>query len=124
MPKRIQRKRIKGWRMPENTIYVGRPSRWGNPFSVVEIKEDRFFRDEKMWTVIDLDNHGWSSGEFVNREAAVRYAIELYRSWIKSVIRYTSPGLLRELRGKDLACWCKEENACHADVLLELLEES
>lgn len=22
MPKRIQRKRIKGWRMPENTVYV------------------------------------------------------------------------------------------------------
>ena len=26
---RIQRKRIKGWKMPENTIYVGRGSRWG-----------------------------------------------------------------------------------------------
>jgi hypothetical protein len=32
MPKRIQRKRIKGWRMPENAVYVGRPTRWGNPF--------------------------------------------------------------------------------------------
>ena len=31
---RIQRKRIKGWRMPENTIYVGRPSRYGNPWVV------------------------------------------------------------------------------------------
>lgn len=31
--KRIQRKRIKGWRMPENTVYVGRPTKWGNPFS-------------------------------------------------------------------------------------------
>ena len=31
-PKRIQRKRTKGWRMPANTIYVGRPSKWGNPF--------------------------------------------------------------------------------------------
>lgn len=32
-PVRIQRKRIKGWRMPENTTYVGRGSRWGNPFT-------------------------------------------------------------------------------------------
>ncbi|HEX7021427.1 MAG TPA: DUF4326 domain-containing protein [Trueperaceae bacterium] len=32
MPKRIQRKRTKGWRTPEGAIYVGRPSRWGNPF--------------------------------------------------------------------------------------------
>lgn len=31
MPKRIQRKRTKGWRMPANTIYVGRPTKWQNP---------------------------------------------------------------------------------------------
>ena len=34
MPKRIQRQRAKGWRMPEGTVYVGRPTKWGNPFSV------------------------------------------------------------------------------------------
>lgn len=33
-PRRIQRKRTRGWRMPEGAVYVGRPSRWGNPFSV------------------------------------------------------------------------------------------
>jgi hypothetical protein len=32
MPKRIQRKRVKGWRMPPNTVYVGKPSRFWNPF--------------------------------------------------------------------------------------------
>ena len=32
-PQRIQRKRSKGWRMPGNAVYVGRPSIWGNPFS-------------------------------------------------------------------------------------------
>jgi len=31
---RIQRKRVKGWRMPPNAVYVGRPSRWGNPFEI------------------------------------------------------------------------------------------
>ena len=34
MPKRIQRKRTKGWRMPEGAVYVGRPTKWGNPFIV------------------------------------------------------------------------------------------
>ena len=29
---RVQRKRTKGWRMPENTVYVGRPTKWGNPW--------------------------------------------------------------------------------------------
>jgi len=33
-PKRIQRKRTKGWRMPEGAVYVGRPTQWGNPFKV------------------------------------------------------------------------------------------
>lgn len=31
MPTRIQRKRTKGWKMPPNTVYVGRPNCWGNP---------------------------------------------------------------------------------------------
>lgn len=38
--KRIQRKRTKGWRMPENTVYVGRRTKWGNPFKV-EREEQR-----------------------------------------------------------------------------------
>lgn len=31
-PLRIQRKRAKGWKMPPNTVYVGRPTKWGNPY--------------------------------------------------------------------------------------------
>lgn len=34
MPVRIQRKRTKGWKMPENTVSVTRPGKWGNPFKV------------------------------------------------------------------------------------------
>lgn len=40
MPIRIQRKRTKGWRMPENTVYVGRPTKWGNPHNI-SIYNDR-----------------------------------------------------------------------------------
>jgi hypothetical protein len=32
MPERIQLKRAKGWRMPENTVKVDRTTKWGNPF--------------------------------------------------------------------------------------------
>lgn len=35
MPKRIQRKRTKGWRLPPDTVCVTRPGKWGNPYSVV-----------------------------------------------------------------------------------------
>lgn len=34
MAERSQRKRDKGWRMPEGAVYVGRPSKWGSPFKV------------------------------------------------------------------------------------------
>ena len=34
-PKRIQRQRTAGWRMPANAVYVGRPTKWGNPWRVV-----------------------------------------------------------------------------------------
>ncbi|MGA4726274.1 DUF4326 domain-containing protein [Micromonospora taraxaci] len=33
MPVRIQRRRTAGWRMPTNTVYVGRPTLFGNPFA-------------------------------------------------------------------------------------------
>lgn len=33
---RIQRKRSKGWTMPDNTKYVGRGSKWGNPYKVAD----------------------------------------------------------------------------------------
>ena len=46
MPDRIQRKRTKGWHMPVNAIYVGRPTRWGNPFADQDNAElVRQFRD-------------------------------------------------------------------------------
>lgn len=31
-PQRIQLSRKKGWRKPENTVVVARPTKWGNPF--------------------------------------------------------------------------------------------
>jgi hypothetical protein len=33
-PKRVQQRRIKGWRKPEGAISVARPHKWGNPFVV------------------------------------------------------------------------------------------
>jgi hypothetical protein len=35
-PARIQRRRTRGWHMPEGAVYVGRPTRFGNPFGVDE----------------------------------------------------------------------------------------
>lgn len=100
-PVRIQRKRVKGWRMPEGAVYVGRGSRWGNPYKI----------GDRLWTPTGLtasasrddvleafkDDIYWGACDFPD-ETEVR----------------------SELAGKDLACWCPLDKPCHADVLLEL----
>lgn len=99
MPKRVQRKRTKGWKMPENCVYVGRPSKWGNPLSV----------NDAVGRTLDK-------------------VLEFYRAYmLKNSARYNPNcdpqyrGLnIEELRGKDLACWCSLDKPCHADILLEL----
>lgn len=95
-PKRIQRQRVKGWRLPEGAAIVTRPTKWGNPFRV--------------------------TAERSRREVVVAYSIWIempgqqgLRNAIKS-----------ELRGRDLACWCDPANRrqpCHADVLLRVANE-
>jgi hypothetical protein len=90
MPKRIQMKRTKGWRKPEGVVYVGRPTRWGNPFHVEEL----------------------------GREEAMRRFRTLFDPKHKGGPKYPLADI-KELRGKDLACWCRMNVECHADILLE-----
>ena len=92
-PQRIQRKRTRGWRMPPNTVYVGRGSKWGTIFRVGQIGVP------DAQTAVDLYRH-----EMMTRGG----------SW--QDLRFD----LHELRGKNLACWCPLEQPCHADVLLEV----
>jgi hypothetical protein len=95
-PKRIQRKRTKGWRMPEGAVYVGRPSRWGNPFHIVSSCDGSTTRAEAVRNY---------RGHLLSSSAVMPSAVAAY---------------LEPLRGKDLACWCPLSEPCHADVLLEL----
>lgn len=96
MPKRIQRKRSRGWRMPAGAVYVGRPTKWGNPFLRVN-----YFGPH---TLVGL-YRDYLAGHLATWPEAGPALAELAR---------------KELRGKDLACWCPLDQPCHADVLLEL----
>lgn len=105
MPERIQRKRLKGWRMPPNTVYVGRPTKYGNPWSpnnhsVVTIKAGR---------VTD------------SRRGTIEECIESYCEDINNgSIGLSVPTIRHELAGKNLACWCPLGQPCHADELLKI----
>lgn len=117
MPERIERRRTAGWRMPKNAVYVGRPSRWGNPFVIgQEIPKDAFpnvapFQRRQVRTLADLQP--------TNGVRSAEHATTLYRTWISNHPEVAAAAR-RDLAGRDLCCWCGPENPCHADVLLEI----
>ena len=90
VPVRIQLRRTKGWRKPAAAVVVARPTRWSNPHRV-GIDGDR------PWCID-------------------RFREDLWRGRLP----VTVADVRRELTGRDLACWCRPEDLCHADVLLEV----
>lgn len=118
MPKRIQRKRTKGWKMPPNTVYVGRPSRWGNPFVIQEpITQEKCIRVYRAWiggatfTEKSIEKIIGAGVKCPNQPLAI-----FQWSLMRGMLRMR----LHELRGKNLCCWCPLDQPCHADVLLEI----
>ena len=114
-PHRIQRKRTSGWKMPDNTVYVGRPGPWGNPY-----------------VPGDYLDKGPYAGMTVRDNM---HAVVLYREWALAAMRGAAlpqdngdraptctevTAAFDGIRGKNLACWCSLDQPCHADVLLEL----
>lgn len=47
--KRVQRKRTRDWRMPPNTVYVGRPTKWGNPYTLANFNRERAITEYAEW---------------------------------------------------------------------------
>lgn len=109
-PKRIQRKRTRGWKAPEGAVNVTRPGKWGNPFTVKGALESGYAKTE---------------------DEAQKLVVECFREWIRGgqqwwqggesmERRYYMTTNMADLRGKDLMCWCPLDQPCHADVLLEI----
>lgn len=110
-PQRLQLSRKKGFKLPENTVVVSRPSKWGNPFT---IGARLLMLTGKERGEIVLDR---ARAVQMHRDLALAKgpAGEEFRAQIR-----------RELKGKNLACWCPltdeqgQPVACHADVLLAI----
>lgn len=83
--------------MPEAAIYVGRPSRWGNPHALYA-----------------------TSYIGVRRRRDPAEAVALFRRMFEAFSPDYQRVELAPLRGHDLVCWCPLDRPCHADVLLEL----
>jgi hypothetical protein len=95
--------------MPAVAVYVGRPTKWGNPY-----------RPESY----GFENPDGTPAPFNEREAR-RMAVRDYEHQLRcGRLQVTVEDVRRELRGKDLACWCAVGAPCHADVLLEIANEA
>lgn len=95
-PIRVQLSRRKGWRMPPNTVKVSRPTKWGNPY-----------RRGVDYYGVTPDRQG---------------VVLAFRGFL-AMEPDTVADIKRELRGKNLACWCPLSEPCHADVLLQIANE-
>lgn len=109
-PSRIQRSRAKGWRLPAGAVYVGRPTKWGNP-----------------WKVELVQGVGWCCTDTRNgliiqaRDPADAHdlAVAAFRIWLAERHQLRADAA-SELAGKTLCCWCPAHLPCHADVLIEV----
>ncbi len=101
-PKRVQRKRIAGWKKPPAAVVVTRPGPFGNPFA---IGDHPLIPDAATAVAAFEDLLTW------RRTARNPRAYPAYPS--DNEIR-------RCLAGRDLACYCAPGQPCHADVLLAL----
>ncbi|HVW91399.1 MAG TPA: DUF4326 domain-containing protein [Devosia sp.] len=86
---------------------VTRPGKWGNPFDIGDLMKR----------------------EGLDRQAAHDRAIELHRQWVEGGLDPAlDPGfeppsvaeMVAELGGHNLACWCRLDETCHAELLLRL----
>lgn len=87
-------------------IYIGRPTKWGNPWS-------------------------HKKGANANQVATRKEAVETYEKWLRGDLEQY--GVLVNLRkwildnlhtleGQTLGCWCSPA-LCHGDILIKLLRE-
>jgi hypothetical protein len=149
-PKRIQLRRTKGWRLPEGAIVVARPSKWGNPFRLrtpYGLVREPGALTSQPWEYEGRISAAGARHDYHHPDGRitichVRYGtpselVELYRRELvgdrdpslrmtssRRMVKPTIGDARRELAGHDLACWCPAAQPCHADVLLQLANDT
>lgn len=151
-PQRIQLSHKKGFNLQEyskslnglEAVKCDRTTKFGNPFRVEYDKDIKSYlilkenKDDKFSVLEILGIY-----DKKNKEKAIKKSIELFESLIKNNdeknlilefqhhsftminnYKYLTTELIRkELKGKNLACWCKEGESCHCNILLRIANE-
>ena len=88
--------------MPANTIKIDRTTKWGNPFKIGSSAAHPV------------------TGKRVKIDTS-ETSIALYKAWLKTVEgKAVAAAARRELKGRNLACWCKPGSPCHGEILLRV----
>ena len=123
MPVRIQRKRTAGFNLqaassnPNGVIYVGRPTRYGNPY---------YFLGEQYnglsLALYDETAQGFWTPSLVDKlpDELVSKIYAAHQAWTRRFQVHPLKQIKAELSRYDLACWCPLTSPCHADILLRL----
>lgn len=123
IPKRLWRRRTKGWRAPSNTLMVSRPSEFSSHIRIRPEGDWCGFEGlahDRGWA-IETDGGIWRCSTLYD---AHLMAVRLYREWWnqpqqeKLRSRFKVAAQHKEFVG----CFCSPELACHVDVLLESLK--
>lgn len=115
-PQRIQRKRTKGWRLPEGAVIVSRPTLWGNPFTC----------DEPALAVEAYRRHCQGGTQrFEMGPGKLQFAKNAHPNTLHWAWSEWMRKNLHLLRGKSLCCFCPlpepgQPDHCHAAVLLKI----
>ena len=90
---KVLNKRVHG--VPKGAVYVGRPSKFGNPFTIgKDGSREEVIQKFEAWLFVADEN--------------------------SSPPMLITIDDLHSLRGKDLVCWCAPE-ACHAQILMKYI---
>lgn len=116
MPERIQIRRVHGFRKPANTIYVGRPSIFGNPWTSAWVAETGLIAKGQESFAAVANYRAWLTWPDEKRLALPEEnELRKYEERRAKLL-----AAIETLRGRNLMCWCPLDKPCHADVLLEL----
>jgi len=103
------------WRADHpDAVIVDRRGKWGNPWTATS---EAIWQDDGQGTLRMIP-------------APQASLVRIFREHLMGALArfagsdlglpFTAEDVRRELRGKDLACWCPLDEPCHADVLLQV----
>lgn len=77
-------------------VYIGRPSKWGNPYSYKDDTLAEFKVDTREESIKKYEEYLLSNEELMKS--------------------------LSELKYKTLGCWCKPKKSCHGDIIKKYVD--